>query len=140
MTTVRRVEGLRVLVVEDEALLSMLVEDALSDLGCIVVGPFMQLDAAAPVVRDRAQPIDLAMLDVEVGGELSFPLADELRARQVPVVFTTGHDDTAIEERWRVAPMLRKPFSDEELQRVVIDIGTARLGIGGVKTDPGTEA
>jgi CheY-like chemotaxis protein len=120
--------GLRILVVEDEALLSMLVQDALADLGCTVLGPFMRLDAATPVVLDGSQTIDLAMLDLEVGGEWSFPLAELLLDRDVPVIFATGHDDAAIDERWRAAPRLRKPFSDEDLKRIVAEVAGARSG------------
>lgn len=112
--------GLRVLVVEDEPLLSMLVEDALTDLGCVVVGPFPRLEHALALARDGGERLDLALLDVDLGGEWSFPLADLLVDRGVPVVFTTGHDDGFFEERWRTAPILGKPFSDEDLKRVVL--------------------
>ena len=119
--------GLRVLVVEDEALLSMLVEDALDDLGCTVLGPFMRLQPALEAAA--AEPgIDAAILDVNVAGERSFPLADLLLQRGVPVVFTTGYDEGGLDERWRVLPILHKPFSDDELKRMIVQIASARLG------------
>lgn len=127
MTEAVPLHGLRVLVVEDEALLSMLVEDALGDLGCTVLGPFMRLEPALAAVE--ADPrIDVAILDVNVAGERSFPLAELLLQRDVPVVFTTGYDDAGLDERWRVLPILRKPFSDDDLKRLVTQVATARLG------------
>ncbi len=122
----RSLAGLRVLVVEDEALLSMLVEDALKESGCTVLGPYMHVDAAMPVVLDRAQAIDLAMLDLEIAGEWSFSLAERLIDRKVPVVFSTGHDEAAIDARWRWIPRLRKPFSDQELMRILAEVAAGR--------------
>ena len=121
--------GLRVLVVEDEALLSMLIEDALSDVGCVVIGPFMRLQLAVEAATAESH-IDLAILDVDIAGERSFPLADLLLGRGVPVIFTTGYDDAGLEERWRVLPVLRKPFSDEDLKRTVRQVASARQGPG----------
>lgn len=122
--------GLRVLVVEDEALLSMLVEDALVDLGCVVVGPFMRLHSAMAFVRDENGAVDVAVLDVNVAGDWSFELAELLLSRDVPVVFTTGYDEAAIDERWRVLPFLRKPFSDEDLKRIIEQVARARAERG----------
>ncbi len=121
-------KALRVLVVEDEALLSMLVEDALTDLGCVVIGPFMRLQVALEAAR-AGSDIDLAILDVNVAGERSFPLAELLLEQGVPVVFTTGYDDAGLEERWRVLPVLRKPFSDDDLKRTVLRVADARRGV-----------
>lgn len=123
--------GLRVLVVEDEALLSMLVEDALADLGCTVLGPFMRLQPALEAAAAAEPALDAAILDVNVAGERSFPLADLLLQRGVPVVFTTGYDEGGLDERWRVLPILHKPFSDDELKRVIVQVASARLGQGG---------
>jgi CheY-like chemotaxis protein len=120
--------GLRILLVEDDALLSMLVEDVLADLGCVVVGPFMRLGPALELVRDRGQPIDVAVLDIDVAGEPSFGLAELLLDRDVPVILTTGYDDAGLEGRWRVLPILRKPFSDLDLARVLEQVGRARAG------------
>lgn len=101
--------GVRVLVLEDETLVSMMIEDMLDDLGCRVVGPFARLDDALGAVRD-GKGIDLALLDVNVGGTRSFPLAEALQAADVPFVFTTGYDDAGMPGEWRERPSLRKPF------------------------------
>jgi DNA-binding response OmpR family regulator len=74
--------GLRVLVVEDEMMVSMLIEDMLEDLGCTVVGPAARLDEALALARDTE--IDCAVLDVNLGGQPIFPLADYLREKGAP--------------------------------------------------------
>src|SRR3954465_926104 len=71
--------GLRVLVVEDEMMVSMLIEDMLLDLGCTVVGPASRLDEALVLAKDSE--LDCAVLDVNLGGQPIFPVADVLRAR-----------------------------------------------------------
>ena len=82
MTTPTNLQGLRVLVVEDERMVSMLIEDMLSDLGCTVVGPASRLDEAIELAN-RAE-LDCAVLDVNLGGQPIFPLADLLREKGAP--------------------------------------------------------
>jgi CheY-like chemotaxis protein len=113
--------GLRVLVVEDEALVSMLLEDMLSDLGCLIVGPSMRLADALALVADDSQAIDVAVLDVNLGGERSFPVAAALDAKNRPFVLSTGYDEGGIDERWRGRPVLRKPFLPHQLERALQD-------------------
>jgi DNA-binding response OmpR family regulator len=108
-------QGLKVLVLEDETLVSMMVEDMLADLGCEVVGPFARLDSALAFARGDDLGVDVALLDVNLGGERSFPLAEVLSGRDVPFVFTTGYDDAGMPEAWRSRPALRKPFTMAEM-------------------------
>ena len=108
-------QGLKVLVLEDETLVSMMVEDMLSDLGCEVVGPFARLDSALAFANDGEPKVDIALLDVNLGGERSFPLAEVLSGKGVPFVFTTGYDDAGMPEAWRGRPALRKPFTMAEM-------------------------
>jgi arsenate reductase (glutaredoxin) len=82
MTDKADLQGLRVLVVEDEMMVSMLIEDMLGDLGCTVVGPAARLDEAMALARDSE--IDCAVLDVNLGGQPIFPLADLLREKGAP--------------------------------------------------------
>ena len=82
MTSQANLKGLRVLVVEDEMMVSMLIEDMLSDLGCTVVGPASRLDEAIELAN-RAE-LDCAVLDVNLGGQPIFPLADLLREKGAP--------------------------------------------------------
>jgi CheY-like chemotaxis protein len=111
--------GRRVLVVEDEALVAMLLEDMLTDLGCQVLGPVMRVAEALAFVAENGAEIDLAILDVNLAGERSFPVAEALRARGAPFILSTGYDDVGIDERWRGGPILRKPFLTNQLESVV---------------------
>lgn len=107
-------KGAKVLVLEDETLVSMMVEDMLMDLGCEIVGPFARLDQAVSAVNGGLQ-IDLALLDVNLGGERSFPVAELLAEKGVPFVFTTGYDESGMPDAWRSRPALRKPFMMHEM-------------------------
>ena len=110
-------DGLRVLVVEDEMMVSMLIEDMLGDLGCTVVGPASRLDEAIALV-DGAE-LDCAVLDVNLGGQPIFPLADILRAKGAPFAFATGYGDAGLRDEDRGSPVLQKPFREGDLARVL---------------------
>jgi CheY-like chemotaxis protein len=127
----RPFEGYKVLVLEDEPLISMLTEDMVTELGGSVVGPFSRLATARQEVADGAGHVTLALLDVNLNGERSTGFARELRDLGVPVVFCTGYDETGIEEEWRATPRLRKPFSEPELIRTVKQLFTNTPAEGG---------
>ncbi|WP_374571393.1 response regulator [Phenylobacterium sp.] len=112
-----RFDGLRVLVVEDEMMVSMLIEDMLSDLGCLVVGPASRIEDALALMESAA--IDCAVLDVNLGGQPIFPLADILRERGAPFAFATGYGDAGLRETDRGTPVLQKPFREIDLARVL---------------------
>jgi DNA-binding response OmpR family regulator len=88
MSDAVKLDGLRVLVVEDEMMVSMLIEDMLSDLGCEVIGPASRLDEAIALANESE--LDCAVLDVNLGGQPIFPLADLLREKGAPFAFATG--------------------------------------------------
>jgi len=111
-------KGRRVLVVEDEMMIALLVEDMLTELGCAVVGPVNALDAALELARDDAE-IDAALLDVNLAGRPVFPVADALRAKGVPTIFSTGYGDAALREADRGAPVLQKPYRASDLARAL---------------------
>jgi CheY-like chemotaxis protein len=113
--------GLRILVVEDEMLVSMLLEDMLADFGCSVVGPAPSLSEAMPLATDAQ--IDAAVLDVNLGGDPIFPVADALKARGVPFVFASGYGQSGLTEAHRGAPVLQKPFRQADLERALIGLG-----------------
>jgi CheY-like chemotaxis protein len=117
MTDIAKLQGLRVLVVEDEMMVSMLIEDMLSDLGCVVVGPAARLDEAVELVN--AGGIDCAVLDVNLGGQPIFPLADLLREKGRPFAFATGYGDAGLRDVDRGSPVLQKPFREGDLARVL---------------------
>jgi CheY-like chemotaxis protein len=105
--------GLRVLVVEDEMLISLLIEEMLIDRHCAIVGPFATVPEAVDAARKEA--IDVALLDVNIGGAKVYPVADALSARRIPFLFLSGYGQSAIPEGrpdWRVCS---KPFREEDL-------------------------
>lgn len=110
--------GLRILLVEDEAMVAMIIEDTLSDLGCEVVGPMSSLERALAAAQ-TAERIDGAFLDVNLRGELVYPVADALQARGVPFAFVTGYGEKGIDARYRGAPVLTKPFMPETVEQLV---------------------
>jgi CheY-like chemotaxis protein len=111
--------GLRVFVAEDEALVAMLVEDMLADIGCTVIGPAANLDEALALAADSE--IDVALLDVNLAGRPVFPVADLLRARGVPYIFASGYGESGVSDDHRGAPVLQKPFRESDLARVLAD-------------------
>jgi CheY-like chemotaxis protein len=110
--------GLRVLVVEDEAAISLLLEDMLLDFGCEVIGPAARLTAALEAVS--REPIDLAILDVNVAGEPIYPVADALAERRIPFVFSTGYGSAGIKDAYRDRPVLQKPFAQHDLKQKLL--------------------
>ncbi len=120
MSAPASLQGLRVLVVEDEMMVSMLIEDMLSDLGCVVVGPASRLDEAIELASTAE--LDCAVLDVNLGGQPIFPLADLLRAKGAPFAFATGYGDAGLREVDRGSPVLQKPFREGDLARVLVEL------------------
>ncbi|HEX6959502.1 MAG TPA: response regulator [Ferrovibrio sp.] len=115
----RCLEGMRILILEDEPLVTMLLEGMMEDFGCKVLGPFLQLAPALEFARAHHQDIDVAILDVNLGGERSFAMADLLFEVGVPFVFASGYDEAGIEERWRMWPNLGKLFYETELRNLL---------------------
>ena len=115
--------GKRILIVEDEALITMLFEDILGDLDCEVVGPAMNVRQALELAK--AAEIDAAVLDVNLGGESSFPVADILKTRGVPLVFSSGYGSSGLPPGWQDAPTLPKPFTSDEVAAVLTRLTSA---------------
>jgi CheY-like chemotaxis protein len=111
--------GLRVLVVEDEALVALQLEDMLSDLGCAVVGPAARVGQALELLR--AQKVDAAVLDLNVAGELVYPVADALASQGIPFLFATGYGAAGLTEGYRSRPVLQKPFLLTELRKAMLE-------------------
>jgi CheY-like chemotaxis protein len=109
--------GVRVLVVEDEAMVAMLIEDALLELGCLVIGPAASVSAALQLLD--AEAVDAAVLDVNLGGEKVFPVADRLADRGLPFLFSTGYGTAGIAGDHLHRPVLQKPYSPEKLGEVL---------------------
>lgn len=101
----------RVLIVEDETLVSMLIEDMVCDCGGQVVGPAATFNRAAALATEA--DLDLAILDVNMAGLVIYPVADILRQRGIPFIFVTGYDPSIVPAPYRHVPVLLKPFSYE---------------------------
>jgi DNA-binding response OmpR family regulator len=112
----------RVLVVEDETILAMMLEEYLQGDGFDVVGPFGRLDHAMEAAEREA--LDVAVLDINIAGDMVFPVAEALDRRGVPLLLVTGYDDRIMRKAAKDWPRLMKPYRlDEVSARLVAMIG-----------------
>jgi CheY-like chemotaxis protein len=109
--------SLQILVVEDESMVAMMIEDMLEDLGHKVIVTSGRMPDASKLVSDASA--DLAILDVNLNGEETYPLADSLAARQIPFIFATGYGSSGIKDEWSGVPVLQKPFQSRELAQAI---------------------
>jgi len=108
--------GNRIILVEDEILVAMMMRDILSDLGFSVVGPFSRLsEAMIAAVHDD---IDAGIIDVNLGGEFVYPVAEVLVARDIPFIFVTGYGVESIDDRFASVPVIKKPVQRQVLQTI----------------------
>jgi two-component SAPR family response regulator len=115
--TTGSLDGCRILVVEDELLIAVVIEEILLDLGCIVVGPISRLDVA--LQRAKHDDLEGAILDVNIRGDSVYPVAEELLSRGVPFVLSSGYADWALPEEFRNQLRLTKPFRRHDLEEQV---------------------
>jgi CheY-like chemotaxis protein len=106
-------EGVRVLVVEDEYFVAILIEEILESAGCIVMGPHPRLPEALDAVDH--EDYDAAVLDVNLAGERINPVADALSKRHVPFLFVTGYGANALPSEYAERPHVCKPFRMADL-------------------------
>ena len=111
--------GRRVLLVEDEALVAMLLETILEDMGCIPVGPAASVEDGLVMAND-AEPLDAALLDVNIAGRQVFPIAEALKTRGVPFVFSTGYGESGLPDEWRGHPTVQKPFTESAIRAALM--------------------
>jgi len=114
LTESAELQGLRVLVVEDEFLVAMDIEAMLRELACEVVGPIGNLASALQAAREET--LDLALLDANLGGEPVTTVAEALVARAVPIVFCTGYQVENLCSRYPATSTLMKPFQPADLR------------------------
>jgi len=108
----------RVLVVEDEMVVAMLVEDMITELGYEVAAVVSRVEDAM-ALADSGN-FDVAVLDVHLNGKLIFPFADALSKRQIPFMFATGYGERGIPPHHAKCPVLQKPFRAEDLERALV--------------------
>ena len=111
-------KGLRVLIIEDESMVAMLMEDMLHDLGCTVVGMVARFNEALEQAT-HGPTFDVALLDVNLNGKQTFPIADALAARGARFIFATGYGEAILPPSLQGAPILQKPFEQEALARAL---------------------
>ena len=119
----RREGGNRVLLVEDEILVAMMMKDILTELGFSVIGPFSRLSEA--MVAAVHEDINAGIIDVNLGGEFVYPVADVLAARKIPFVFITGYGVESIDSRFEYVPIVKKPVQRQVLQKIFVPADAA---------------
>jgi DNA-binding response OmpR family regulator len=110
----------RVLIVEDDVLLALHLEDLLTELGHEVVGQAARLAVAKELAL--ASDIDFAVLDINLAGTKSFPVADILRERGIPFAFASGYGAEGLSDGYRDVPALRKPYAKEDLATTIAKV------------------
>jgi CheY-like chemotaxis protein len=135
LTMSAALRGRQVLIVEDEALVIMMLEDMLNALGCRVVGVATTLDEGLAAIERGPRP-DAVVLDLNLEGSHSYRVADALVTRGVPFLIVTGYGEDAVAESYRHQPILRKPFRDEDLAKALADT----LGAAGDQSPAGAVA
>ena len=115
------VAGKRILVVEDEMIVAMLIEDILTDAGATVLGPAARVARALDLLGE-VDGVDAALLDVNLAGEMTTPVAEELRRRGIPFAFATGYGAAGLPEGFAGQPLLQKPFQERDLQEVMAQV------------------
>ena len=105
--------GRRILLVEDELLVAMTVENILRSEGCVIVGAIPRVEPALKAARE--EPLDAAILDVNLAGERVDPIAKALAERNIPFLFTTGYDRSMLPAEYADRPSLPKPFRPAQL-------------------------
>jgi DNA-binding response OmpR family regulator len=106
----------RILIVEDEPLISLMLEDWLTEMGHQPVGPADSIEKALKFVEST--PFDAAILDVNIRAGRSDPVADVLQGRGIPFAFATGGTAEAVDERFAEAPRVSKPYDFDAIRRV----------------------
>jgi len=120
--------GLRALVVEDEGSVALLIEGMLEDLGCEIVASLATLGKA--LTAARTETLDFAVLDVNLDGEPVFPVAEILRARQLPFIFSTGYGRMGVPETFKDCEVLNKPYTMEDLKTTLSSMLSRRAPQG----------
>jgi CheY-like chemotaxis protein len=113
-----------VLLVEDESMISMMVEEILTELGLRVVGPYGTISEALRAAKEI--PLDAAILDINIGGEAAYPVVDLLVEKEVPVAFISGYEAESVDARYAHIPLMKKPIDRRRLFELFSLYGGAR--------------
>jgi CheY-like chemotaxis protein len=105
------------LIIEDESIVAMMIEDLIVDMGHEVVGTAGRLEQAQKLADEL--DLDFAIVDVNLNGQHTYPVAETLKARGVPFVFATGYGVQGLKDEWKQSAVLQKPFQPDELTRAI---------------------
>ena len=122
MTGAGALQGLQVLIVEDDYLIAETMTDALQEAGASILGPLGQLDETLAFVRHHGAEISGAVLDLNFHGQSTYQVADALSEAGVRFVFVTGYDTGAIDPAYRDFPRCEKPFQPEAIVAALADV------------------
>ena len=117
--------GSRVFVVEDETLVLFNLEDILDQLGCEIAGQAMRLEQAVNLAKSVG-PVDVAILDVNIGGAPVFPVAQILSERGIPMLFATGYGRDGLPAEWQGHAVIVKPYSQQDVERALTPLLASR--------------
>ena len=115
--------GRRILVVEDEIVITWLLEDILTALGCTIISTAARVKQALSMIETDG-PFDAVVLDINLNGEKSYPVADALFARGIPFVFSTGYNKDSLPKAYQDFQMVQKPYRQAEMAAALIAILT----------------
>jgi CheY-like chemotaxis protein len=110
----------RILVVEDEFLIAMNLVDSLESAGAFVLGPVASVAKAVSKIESEPH-IDAAVVDVNLGGVLAFPVADMLVARKIPFIFTSGYEDNVLKTRYSQVKNCLKPYKFRAMEEALVE-------------------
>jgi CheY-like chemotaxis protein len=122
MSRTELLSGLRLLVVEDETMIALMLEDMLDAFGCVVVDVAGTLSRGLDLAANESLDLDGAILDVNLGGEKVYPVAERLEARGVPFIFCTGYGKAGLAPGFAHIPTLTKPYMREELEVKLVSV------------------
>ena len=115
----RELSNRKVLVVEDEMMIAMLIEDMLDEFGCKLVGPATNVPRALELIGKES--IDVAVLDLNLDGKDTYAIADALQRKNVPFIFATGYGSTGLRQEYGNRPVLQKPFQARDLSTALTE-------------------
>ena len=113
-------DGRRILMVEDSPVVAVACEDMLRDMGCVPVGPATNMAAALQLAAD--EPLDAAVVDINIRGDKAFPVLKILADRAVPFLLASGYADWSMPAEWQRHPRLAKPYSPHLLRDSLLDL------------------
>jgi CheY-like chemotaxis protein len=126
----RELSNRKVLVVEDEMMIAMLIEDMLDEFGCKLVGPATSVPRALKLIGNES--IEVAILDLNLDGKDTYAIADALQQKNVPFIFATGYGTTGLRQEYGNRPVLQKPFQQKDLEMALAEALGGSDGVAGL--------